>query len=83
MAFKNYQFLKKSKLRDWKTKIENTYSLKLKISKICNSVKRISYCSYPLLSIEKTDDSRGMDTRKNIEDENLITVVGTSLEDDK
>ena len=47
------------------------------------SLKRILYCFLFSLSIEKIDASRGLDSRKNNEDENMILVVRTSLEVDE
>ncbi len=70
-------------LKDWKIAIESTISSKLKISKISNSVRRISYCCLSSHSIAKIDDSRGLDSSKINTNENLISAVETSVDDDE
>ena len=45
--------------------------------------RRISYCFLISLRIEEIDDSRGLDSGKINTDENLISVVETSMADDQ
>ena len=63
--------------------INKIYFSKLKFLKAYNSVRSILYGFLFACSIEEIDDSRGLGSDKIKMDENLISAVETSMEDDK
>ena len=57
---------------------------KLKFSKICHSLRRISYCFLFLLSLEEIVDTRGLDSYKRNIEENISSAASFPLiEDDE
>ena len=78
---KSFEIIQIERLED---KNRTLIFLKLKISKIFYNVKKDFLLLFLFsLSIEEIDDSRGLDSGKINTDENLISAVETSMDDDE